>query len=176
MRASGVFTGTTNSPSRSPRQSFDRYAIRAGRNLPDKEFRYLRTVIVTVSLTLFPEKPDFLLRFLCSLARSYRSDFFDALQIQVFSLTHQVKDLSEPREVDPLLRFQRMLFEEGNNPFGEVIQPPDSISHPVAVIRSNHSTAEEFLQCVEQLNIPAVLDDREFGEHLKLGRTSRDAD
>ncbi len=24
-----------------------RYAIRAGRNLPDKEFRYLRTVIVT---------------------------------------------------------------------------------------------------------------------------------
>src|SRR6185437_15419109 len=59
MRASGVFTGTTNSPSRSPRQSFDRYAIRAGRNLPDKEFR-------SVSLTLFPEKPDFLLRLLCS--------------------------------------------------------------------------------------------------------------
>src|SRR6201997_1069775 len=50
MRASGVFTGTTNSPSRSPRQSFDRYAIRAGRNLPDKEFRYLRTVIVTAAV------------------------------------------------------------------------------------------------------------------------------
>src|SRR5487761_1473123 len=49
MRASGVFTGTTSSPSRSPRQSFDRYAIRAGRNLPDKEFRYLRTVIVTAA-------------------------------------------------------------------------------------------------------------------------------
>ena len=45
MRASGVFTGTTSSPSRSPRQSFDRYAIRAGRNLPDKEFRYLRLVV-----------------------------------------------------------------------------------------------------------------------------------
>ncbi len=27
-----------------------RYAIRAGRNLPDKEFRYLRTVIVTVAV------------------------------------------------------------------------------------------------------------------------------
>src|ERR1039457_2801954 len=50
MRASGFFTGTTNSPSRSPRQSFDRYAIRAGRNLPDKEFRYLRTVIVTAAV------------------------------------------------------------------------------------------------------------------------------
>src|SRR5690242_17270519 len=50
MRASGVFTGTTNSPSHSPRQSLYRYAIRAGRNLPDKEFRYLRTVIVTAAV------------------------------------------------------------------------------------------------------------------------------
>ena len=28
----------------------DRYTIRAGRNLPDKEFRYLRTVIVTADI------------------------------------------------------------------------------------------------------------------------------
>ncbi|KAJ3667974.1 hypothetical protein LUZ61_023002 [Rhynchospora tenuis] len=35
------------SPSLSPRQCPDRYAFRAGRNLPDKEFRYLWTVIVT---------------------------------------------------------------------------------------------------------------------------------
>ena len=61
-----------------------------------------------------------------------------------------------------------MLFEERNNPFGEVIQPPNSISHPVTVIRSNYSTAEEFLQRVKQLNIAAMLDDREFREHLKL--------
>ena len=39
MRASGVFTGTTSSPGELLRQSSDRYAIRAGRNLPDKEFR-----------------------------------------------------------------------------------------------------------------------------------------
>jgi hypothetical protein len=32
------------------RQFSDRYAIRAGRNLPDKEFRYLRTVIVTAAV------------------------------------------------------------------------------------------------------------------------------
>ena len=32
------------------RQHPDRYAIRAGRNLPDKEFRYLRTVIVTAAI------------------------------------------------------------------------------------------------------------------------------
>ncbi len=61
-----------------------------------------------------------------------------------------------------------MLFEEGNDPFVEVIQPPNSISHPITVVRSNHPTAEELLQRVEQLNIPLVLDDREFGEHLKL--------
>jgi hypothetical protein len=32
------------------RQRGNRYAIRAGRNLPDKEFRYLRTVIVTAAV------------------------------------------------------------------------------------------------------------------------------
>jgi hypothetical protein len=32
------------------RQSRSRYAIRAGRNLPDKEFRYLRMVIVTTAV------------------------------------------------------------------------------------------------------------------------------
>ncbi|KAL8465116.1 hypothetical protein ACS0TY_034569 [Phlomoides rotata] len=38
------------SPSLSPRQCPDRYAFRAGWNLPDKEFRYLRTVIVTTAI------------------------------------------------------------------------------------------------------------------------------
>jgi hypothetical protein len=32
------------------RQRPNRYAIHAGRNLPDKEFRYLRTVIVTAAV------------------------------------------------------------------------------------------------------------------------------
>ena len=31
-------------------ETADRYTIRAGRNLPDKEFRYLRTVIVTAAV------------------------------------------------------------------------------------------------------------------------------
>jgi hypothetical protein len=46
----GIFTGSAVSPSPSPRQRSDRYVIRAGRNLPDKEFRYLRTVIVTAAV------------------------------------------------------------------------------------------------------------------------------
>ena len=50
LRVSGIFTGTTTSPRSSLRQRPQRYTIRAGRNLPDKEFRYLRTVIVTAAV------------------------------------------------------------------------------------------------------------------------------
>ena len=46
----GIFTHTSISPSPLLRQRPSRYAIRAGRNLPDKEFRYLRTVIVTAAV------------------------------------------------------------------------------------------------------------------------------
>jgi hypothetical protein len=50
LRVLGIFTETTISPSSWLRQCPDRYTIRAGRNLPDKEFRYLRTVIVTAAV------------------------------------------------------------------------------------------------------------------------------
>ena len=50
LRVNGIFTVTTISPSSRLRQCPDRYTIRAGRNLPDKEFRYLRTVIVTAAV------------------------------------------------------------------------------------------------------------------------------
>src|SRR5436305_14206685 len=45
-----IFTENSISLSRCGRQRGSRYAIRAGRNLPDKEFRYLRTVIVTAAV------------------------------------------------------------------------------------------------------------------------------
>jgi hypothetical protein len=41
VRVTGIFTGTTDSPSALRRQCPNRYAIRAGRNLPDKEFRLI---------------------------------------------------------------------------------------------------------------------------------------
>ena len=50
LRVTGIFTGTTISPGGLLRQCPDRYAFRAGQNLPDKEFRYLRTVIVTAAV------------------------------------------------------------------------------------------------------------------------------
>ncbi len=49
-RVIGIFTDTVISLSLWSRQCGSRYAIRAGRNLPDKEFRYLRTVIVTAAV------------------------------------------------------------------------------------------------------------------------------
>ena len=49
-RVIGILTDTAISPSLRLRQPSSRYAIRAGRNLPDKEFRYLRTVIVTAAV------------------------------------------------------------------------------------------------------------------------------
>ncbi len=49
-RGDCIFTNTSTSLSLRRRQRGHRYAIRAGRNLPDKEFRYLRTVIVTAAV------------------------------------------------------------------------------------------------------------------------------
>ena len=50
MRVARIFTGESVSPSLPLRQRASRYTFRAGRNLPDKEFRYLRTVIVTAAV------------------------------------------------------------------------------------------------------------------------------
>ena len=50
MQVVRIFTDMSISPSLSPRQRSDDYAFRAGRNLLDNEFRYLRTVIVTAAV------------------------------------------------------------------------------------------------------------------------------
>ena len=50
LRVNCIGTAISISLSPSPRQCGSRYSIRAGRNLPDKEFRYLRTVIVTAAV------------------------------------------------------------------------------------------------------------------------------
>ncbi len=50
LRERSIFTPSSVSPGPPLRQCPIRYAFRAGRNLPDKEFRYLRTVIVTAAV------------------------------------------------------------------------------------------------------------------------------
>ena len=49
-QVTSIFTGISISPGVLLRQCPNHYAFRAGRNLPDKEFRYLRTVIVTAAV------------------------------------------------------------------------------------------------------------------------------
>ena len=49
-QVTSIFTSTTISPGGLLRQCPNHYAFRAGQNLPDKEFRYLRTVIVTAAV------------------------------------------------------------------------------------------------------------------------------
>ena len=72
-RVTRIFTGIAISPSPSLRQRPDRYAIRAGRNLPDKEFRYLRHVcylsdgyrsgpVISAGLCMSPCRSDHLFR------------------------------------------------------------------------------------------------------------------
>src|ERR1041384_5221976 len=71
LRVIGSFPATTISLSAWLRQCPDRYTMRAGRNLRDKEFRYLRTVIVTAAVyrgfsqelwSLRPEHPSLTFR------------------------------------------------------------------------------------------------------------------
>ena len=45
-----IFTHNSTSPGPLLRQRPNRYTIHAGRNLPDKEFRYLRTIIVIAAV------------------------------------------------------------------------------------------------------------------------------
>src|SRR5574344_2085032 len=45
-QVTSIFTSTTIAPRTLSRQLPNHYAFRAGQNLPEKEFRYLRTVIV----------------------------------------------------------------------------------------------------------------------------------
>ncbi len=49
-QVTSIFTGISISPDALLTQRSNHYAFRAGRNLPDKEFRYLRTVIVTAAV------------------------------------------------------------------------------------------------------------------------------
>ena len=65
LRVGRIFTAISISPGPLLRQCSDCYAVRAGRNLPDKEFRYLRTVIVTAAVyrgfsseLLYPKKDN----------------------------------------------------------------------------------------------------------------------
>ena len=66
MRVSGIFTATTVSPSPTLRQRPSCYTIRAGRNLPDKEFRYLRLACYALSVVTASPRRFEILPYICS--------------------------------------------------------------------------------------------------------------
>src|SRR2546422_3871146 len=57
LRGVRVFTNTTTSPSPWSRQRSSRYTIRAGRNLPDKEFRLASYSTIAVERTTLARRP-----------------------------------------------------------------------------------------------------------------------
>ncbi len=62
-----------------------------------------------------------------------------------------------------------MPLEEGNDLLIQVIQTSHSISHPVAMVRANHTAPKEPLQCMKQLDVSFVLNNCELRKHLKSG-------
>ena len=67
-----VFTAIAISPSKGLRQLLARDAIRAGRNLPDKELRYRRTLIVKAAVYRSLSSPPTLLAELRRIPLTYR--------------------------------------------------------------------------------------------------------
>ena len=72
LRVGRIFTANSISPSLSLRQRSSRYTIRAGQNLPDKEFRsrllrlsqtecLARGLVISANLYMSPCSPDFIL-------------------------------------------------------------------------------------------------------------------
>ena len=116
-QVSGIFTGNSISPSPLLRQRPDRYAFRAGRNLPDKEFRYLRTVIVTAAvywgfgskLALFP------LTFQHRAGVSHYTSFYNFAMTCVFA-----KQSPGPFLCDSLQLHASWAFTRKSNPSPEV--------------------------------------------------------
>ena len=86
MRVTSIFTGSSISPGVLSRQCSNRYTFRAGQNLPDKEFRYLRTVIVMAAVYrgFNSMLSHLLLTFQHRAGASSKKTFFDLAQTCVF--------------------------------------------------------------------------------------------
>ena len=117
LRVLGIFTENSISLSLWLRQCGSRYAIRAGRNLPDKEFRYLRTVIVTAAVYwgFDSELSHLLLTFQHRAGvRPYTSSY-DFAESCVFS-----KQSLPPFHCNPLPLSEQVASRNGGTPYPEV--------------------------------------------------------
>eukprot|EP00825_Cyclidium_porcatum_P017231 TRINITY_DN1_c0_g1_i4.p1 TRINITY_DN1_c0_g1~~TRINITY_DN1_c0_g1_i4.p1 ORF type:complete len:440 (-),score=-87.06 TRINITY_DN1_c0_g1_i4:446-1765(-) len=163
LRVSGIFTATTISPSSWLRQCPDRYTIRAGRNLPDKEFRYLRTVIVTAAVYWGFNS---MLRFNTNISSQPSSTgqvsglilHLSILQSHVFLLNSRLGHFSAPySRRDPFSRSYRVnlpssLAVNHSSTFGYSPRPPVSVSGT----GSNYLKLREFSWKYDQGHYPLV--------------------
>jgi hypothetical protein len=117
LRVIGIFTDNPISLSLWLRQWGNRYAIRAGRNLPDKEFRYLRTVIVTAAVYRGFDSvlAHLLLTFRHRAGVSPYTSSFDLAETCVFS-----KQSLPPFHCNPLQLQTRSPSPNGGTPSPEV--------------------------------------------------------
>ena len=83
---------------------------------------------------------------------------------------HHPKFAFELLKVQPFLRLQRVLDEKWNDAFPKVCLTSHPISHPIAVIPSNHAASEIGFECVKHLHIAFVLHDGEFRKNLIASR------
>src|SRR5581483_6996175 len=160
-RGDCIITNTSTSLSLRRRQCGHRYAIRAGRNLPDKEFRSVGRTAFAERWTL-PCTPSIHLR-------GNRANLFDAFRFQMIARFHHEQDIAELEEVHVLACFERVLDEEWNDALEQMLDRPHSPGHPIAVVGSHHAASEMRLQRVQYLHIALVLHDGEFREHLNAG-------
>jgi hypothetical protein len=128
-RGDCIFTNISTSLSLGWRQCGHRYAIRAGRNLPDKEFRYLRTVIVTAAVYrgfnqelaphhltfrhragVTPYTSTFVLAECCVFVKQSQPPFHcDPSRLRLFAVTYQGRTFSRSYGANLPSSFTRVL-------------------------------------------------------------------
>ncbi len=81
------------------------------------------------------------------------------------AFVHHAKDVGEFQRIDALLRSQPMLLEESCD-LAEMLDAAHPVFPSLAVIPTHAPEAEKSLQCVQNVEIAAVLNDAEFRDDL----------
>ena len=88
---------------------------------------------------------------------------------QVRFLVYEQDDLPETPKVDVFPRLQRVLQKEVAHTV-ECGGLSDSQTHPVAVVFPDDPSSKKPFELMEDLDVPFVLHDDKFGQHLKAER------
>ena len=73
------------------------------------------------------------------------------------------------KKIHVLLRLERMLHEERNDAFEQMLLRANAIRHAVPMIYADNAASEMRFQRMEDLNVAFMLDHSEFGKNLETG-------